>query len=312
MAATAAAAMAAAAWARQRLSSRNRVRGLIAAVRPDGAAPIPRRALSAAPRLGVPRRPSFADASKVDAARARVQMPGRGQWRRRRRRRRQRRRWRRRVGGRSDGSAAAGTRLEAIPLPDAATPRLFAHCLQHLDLVCHEGLALPLQPRVGSLGQTSPCESSRPRFGSSASPAAGDWGRMPAPKTAGSQCGGQATPEATLEATPDEQSTMLVRRSTLITAPTRAKARRTMSVWKKEVCVTDASPSGLRIQLQICTPHMWDAVTGIRQYSTTEDGVYPARNFPRVTAVPAASSFIQCTKGARRTIRRACTTRRTK
>ena len=167
-------------------------------------------------------------------------------------------------GGGGDGGVGGGESAGAVMAAQPQAPHLlvhdqlpmlpppsFAHCLQHLSLVCHDGLALPLQPKVGSLGQTSPCESSRPRYGSSASPAAGDWGRMPAPKTAGSQCGGQATPEATLEATPEEPSTMLLRRSTLITAPTRAKARRTMCAvcvvcvyeceWKEEV-------------LQICTP----------------------------------------------------------
>ena len=151
-------------------------------------------------------------------------------------------------------------------------PRFFAHSSQHLDLVCHDHCpALPLQPKVGLLEQTLPCESSRPRFGSGvasdrsdSSGAGGTWGRMPAAKTTGSQCDGQATPEATLEVTPDEPSTMLVRRSTLITAPTRAKARRTMCVC---VCVcvsecarvegggvTDAHPLLSGIQLQICTP----------------------------------------------------------
>eukprot|EP00964_Phaeocystis_antarctica_P099341 scaffold65178_cov70-Phaeocystis_antarctica.AAC.2 len=42
---------------------------------------------------------------------------------------------------------------------------------------------------------------------------------MPAAMTTGSHCGGQATPEATPEATP---SNMLLRRSTLNVAPTRA------------------------------------------------------------------------------------------
>ena len=56
---------------------------------------------------------------------------------------------------------------------------------------------------------------------------------MPAPKTMGSQCDGQATPEATLEATPEyllELSIMLLRRSTLITALSRsARAQATTS-----------------------------------------------------------------------------------
>ena len=102
-----------------------------------------------------------------------------------------------------------------------------------------------MQAKVGSLAQTFPCESSLPRFGSSDLSAAGGWGRMPAPKTMGSQCGGQATPEATLEATPEyllELSIMLLRRSTLTTAPTRAAtARRLMACFTTYVRAEAAS-----------------------------------------------------------------------
>ena len=105
----------------------------------------------------------------------------------------------------------------------------FAQRAQHFDCL-YQYRPWPLQAKLGLLAQTFPCESSLPRFGSSDLSAAGDWGRMPAPKTTGSQCGGQATPEATLEAAPEESSTMLLRRSTLITAPTRAAtARRLMT-----------------------------------------------------------------------------------
>eukprot|EP00964_Phaeocystis_antarctica_P162668 scaffold137352_cov244-Phaeocystis_antarctica.AAC.1 len=103
--------------------------------------------------------------------------------------------------------------------------------LQQFSRLNHQ-FPLPLQPKLASSGQTLPCESSLPRFGSSATGVASDqrdsfgaggWVEMLAAKTTGSHCGGQATPEATPEATP---SNTLLRRSTLNAAPTRAKTVR--------------------------------------------------------------------------------------
>ena len=148
-------------------------------------------------------------------------------------------------GGGGDGETVGAT-MDEQPQPQLeslhsslslAPPPGFAQRLQHFDGLYHVHFpGLPLHRKLASFLQTLPCESSLPRFGSSATGVASDqrdssgasgWDEMPAAKTTGSHCGGQATPEATPEATP---SNMLLRRSTLNAAPTRATtARRLMA-----------------------------------------------------------------------------------
>ena len=65
-------------------------------------------------------------------------------------------------GGGGDGGVGGGESAGAVMAAQPQAPHLlvhdqlpmlpppsFAHCLQHLSLVCHDGLALPLQPKVG-------------------------------------------------------------------------------------------------------------------------------------------------------------------
>ena len=114
-------------------------------------------------------------------------------------------------------------------------PHRFTHSAQHFVGLYHP---FPAQPKPALFWQTSvACESSLPRFGSSATGVASDqrdscmpsntgkggWGETPAAKTTGSHCVGQATPAATPEVTPEAASSnLLLRRSTLHAAPTRA------------------------------------------------------------------------------------------
>ena len=150
-------------------------------------------------------------------------------------------------GGSGGGDSSVGASTVEQPQPQLleslhsllslAPPPGFAQRSQHFDGLNHvHSPGLPLHCKLVSSGQTLPCESSLPRLGSSATGVASDqrdsfgaggWGEMPAAKTTGSHCGGQATPAATPEATPSTPeatpSNMLLRRSTLNVAPTRVK-----------------------------------------------------------------------------------------